>query len=286
MKKQTITTYGGTYPTIHTFNPSVHIAVKNNRMKSYYHEGEKRVYLEDGTEFQLEFYNDSDSHAKAVIEINGKKENCALILRPYERFYLDRFMDTKKKLKFNTFMTGNDDIEKLKEIIAKNGKIKISFHKQYILQPFISWSYAHVEPIPWDYSDSTGKVYPFYGHTTSGGSSLGAINSYNMTNTKNIHDVGEILSKTVEEPKEIETGRVEVGKKSDQDFVQSYESFEILPSRHVEYHIVPVSQKPKIKKVKKQENIIRTSDIRTYCSTCGRKVKKGWNFCPGCGNNF
>jgi len=50
---------------------------------------------------------------------------------------------------------------------------------------------------------------------------------------------------------------------------------------------MPESQRPpKPVKVKKQKNVIQADDIRTYCPSCGRRVKKGYNFCPGCGEKF
>lgn len=313
MKKQTIkTTYSSGYTYPQPFNPQVHIAVKNNRMKTYDHEGEKRIYLDDETEFQLEFYNDSSYYAKAVIEINGVVQNSALVLRPYQRFYLDRFMNEQKRLKFNTFMTGNDDIEKLKEIIEKNGRIKVEFYKQYVPQPIVSWTTIteeeDIQPYypyhPW--STTGGQQYG--GTLTSGqintcnnlsrGSSLGMSEDYSAKtlnkskkNKISPDSVNAFNSQRVEEPKEIETGRVEAGSKSDQDFVQSYETFEILPTLTFEYHIVPVSQKPvqqviRMKTTKKSKDVIVTDGIRTYCPDCGRRVKKGWQYCAGCGYKF
>src|ERR1035437_9844776 len=127
-----------TYPAYVPANPQLNLAVNGNRVKTYNHDGEFRAYLKDGTEFQLEFDNNSDCYVRAEITVNGKTQSSSLVLRPHQRFYLDRFMDEKKKFKFNTFLTGNDDIEKLKEIIAKNGRIEVQFYKEYIYTPPLS----------------------------------------------------------------------------------------------------------------------------------------------------
>jgi len=282
MKKQTITTTTTTYPFFTPCNPKSFIAVKNNRVKSYEHEGENRIYLEDGTEFELEFHNDSDDYVKADITINGIKQSSALVLRPHQRFYLDRFMDEQKKFKFNTFMTGNDDIEKLKEIIEKNGRIKVEFYQE--LKPYFPYTYT---TNVWhnNYSSGTGKYDPQYlNNCTSRGIQTDGIELNNGA----ISEVSCFASMDMcakrSEPEEIETGRVEAGSKSKQDFVSTDKQFGCWPTETFEYHIVSVSQKPK--KMKKQKNVIVADDIRTYCPGCGRRVKKGWQFCAGCGNGF
>jgi len=283
MKKQTtITTTTTTYPFIALCNPKAFIAVKNNRIKYYEHEGEKRIYLEDGTEFELEFHNDSDDYVKASITINGVRQASALVLRPHQRFYLDRFMDEQKKFKFNTFLTGNDDIEKLKEIMEKNGRIKVEFYQES--KPVQPWIYTTT----WfDEYSGTSKPDIYYGNTlTSGGVqndmyrglTKGSI-SNNSVNCLSMHEPRN-------EPKEIETGRVEAGSKSNQDFVQTDRQFSYWPIATFEYHIMPKSHKPVEVQVKKKKDVIVADDVRTYCPGCGRRVKKGWQFCAGCGYKF
>lgn len=275
MKKQTTTscTKTWTYPLTEPCNPEAHIACCGNRMKSYTEEGEKRIYMEDGAEFQLEFYNNSSYYVKADITINGTQQNSALVLRPYQRFFLDRFMDEQKKFKFNTFLTGNDDIEKLKEIIEKNGRIKIEFYKE-CQQPNWNWN---------TYVSDTGNFG--FGDMTLGmdDNSL----SRGMSNTISNGILGEepsAFSCRVDQPKEIETGRVEEGSKSNQDFSVSNRIFDAFSSSVFEYHIMPTSHRPR--KAKKNRDVIVADDIRTYCPGCGRRLKRGWNFCAGCGKKF
>lgn len=250
--------------------PEAHIAVKGNRVKSYNHKDETRIYLEDGTEFQLEFYNDSNFYVKVDITINGEKQTSSLVLKPNQRVYLDRFMDKKKKFKFNTFMTGNDDIKKLKKIIEKNGRIKIEFYKE---ADRFGWG-EYFQSIN---HDSMADNY-FNDDITL---SMGELNCKGESTSNDDCNYSAIL-RTKNVPIEIETGRVETGKKSKQNFIQTTLDFDIVTCRTFEYHIVPKSQKP-IKTKKK--DIIIADDIRTYCSCCGRRIKKGWNFCPGCGND-
>lgn len=267
-------------------NPSVHLAVNGNRIKTYNEDGEVRAYLKDGTEFQLEFHNDSDSYVKADITINGKSQVSSLVLRPHQRFYLDRFMDEKKKFKFNTFMTGNDDIEKLKEIIAKNGRIEVRFYKEFIPLP-ITWT-TYTMPI---YGDTTNNSIKYMKSIINESNSSGETLSLDRASNSNKMMPNSVYANSVqcsieEQPKEVETGRIEAGKKSNQNFTTIHKSWEYFSCASFSYHIMPESQRPKVVKVKKQKNVIQADDIRTYCPSCGRRVKKGYNFCPGCGEKF
>ena len=72
-----------------------------------------------------------------------------------------------------------------------------------------------------------------------------------------------------------ETGRVERGRESNQDFHQVNDSFNNWYDHFVEFHILPVS--------KKQKTI---RDVKEYCGNCGRRRRKNENFCPSCGDRF
>jgi len=244
-----ITTFNSTYTyTGENIPASVHIAVNKNRVKLYKENSLDKVYLKDGTEFQLEFTNNSDFFIRVLLFLNGEIQKNYLVLRPHEHFYLDRFLDSNKKFKFNTFLTGNDDIAELKEIIKNNGKIKAVFYKQYIST--------------YTYSQFVTSFVPC-----------------SSTLYYNAND-----DYTLNIPEEIETGRIEKGNKSEQKFQKINNLlWEAYPFATYEYQILPESRKIESENKK---NLIMASEIRTYCPKCGRRAKKGYNFCPGCGYNF
>jgi len=70
----------------------------------------------------------------------------------------------------------------------------------------------------------------------------------------------------------IETGRVEEGSESTQTFTYSNITFEAFTNKTIKYHIKPTSQEA-----------INIKEIRNYCTSCGRRAKHNWKFCPGCG---
>jgi hypothetical protein len=75
--------------------------------------------------------------------------------------------------------------------------------------------------------------------------------------------------------KSIETGRIEKGEQSNQNFTNSYEQFNYYTSHTIKFKIQPTSTKN-----------INVEEIRQYCTECGVKVKKNFKFCPSCGNKL
>ena len=71
------------YPTYIYANPQLNLAVNGNRIKTYNHDSEVRADLKDGTEFQLEFNNDSECYVRAEITVNGKKQSSSLVLKAF-----------------------------------------------------------------------------------------------------------------------------------------------------------------------------------------------------------
>ena len=74
--------------------------------------------------------------------------------------------------------------------------------------------------------------------------------------------------------KSIETGRVEAGSSSNQQFEYVSKSFDSYAFHTVEYKMLPLSQKV---------NTTQDLNIKRYCTSCGSKQKEGYKFCPNCG---
>ena len=88
-----------------------------------------KVYLNDGEEFQIELHNPLTECALADIKLNGNSiSKGGLVLRPGERFYLDCFIDDKKKFIFSTYEV--EDTDDSMESIAKNGLLEVFFYKE------------------------------------------------------------------------------------------------------------------------------------------------------------
>lgn len=74
----------------------------------------------------------------------------------------------------------------------------------------------------------------------------------------------------------LETGRVEVGEKSNQQLVETFGEFSNFMEAQSIWKILPLSLKP-----------VEAGEIRQYCTGCRTRIKKSsWKFCPTCGENL
>jgi len=281
-------------------HPQAWIAVSNNRQKIYdVNQGPDIVYLEDGQEFQIELYNPTQMSYVAKIYINGKSISVAgIVIKPGQRYFLDRFIDENRKLLFSTYDVENT--QESKNAIANNGKIRVDFHAEhYQSLPWINtgtttWqTYPSTLTIPANINFRDYGTYstPFSTFTTGDSGSItytssttsgtGTINSFFCSTASNgilntsSHDTKR--SKTAKATLDsIETGRVEKGDKSDQKFGDDHGIYNSYSSYSSEYQILPKSAKP-----------VEVSEIRSYCPGCGTRMKKQtWKFCPTCGESL
>lgn len=104
------------------------------------------------------------------------------------------------------------------------------------------------------------------------------INDYITTNFLQVDFEPLDLSKHLDikpEEKKIETGTIESGARSDQEFETVKMQFEFFAIHTLEYNILPMVNKP-----------IEAKDLIRYCTNCGEKSKKEHNFCAKCGTKL
>jgi len=126
---------------------------------------------------------------------------------------------------------------------SDNGVVEINFHPQDFNNE-TSW----ISPL--EFSDNT----PTYSTNDTENSETSSTAIINYTSSKT------------------ETGTVEKGSKSKQKLEEGSGTFSIWSFKTVTYKILPESQKE-----------VHIREIRSYCTECGRRSKKGWKFCPSCG---
>lgn len=235
----------------------------------------RAVYMNDGDEFQIQLFNPESCTVGCTIYINGSlMSQRKIVLRPGERIWLDRYIDSPDKLKFSTYEVGKS--KAAQKAIKDNGVIKVDFYKEgaqkitVSYNPTITWGHTY-DPCRtiWDgntvlgasvdncvVSQYTSQCYDEV---------LTAFNAVNYAD----HDVQCKANK-------METGRVEHGGHSDQNFNQVYTDFEWFPYHTEEIKILPMSQKP-----------VHANDLqKRFCPYCGKKVKNGFEFCPYCGKKL
>lgn len=246
------------------------------------------VYLQNNQSFEIELFNPLTEPVLADIKVNSKSvSSSGLIIRPGERFYLDCFIDDKKKFIFKTY-----NVEKTEESInavSSNGLVEILFYKEETSQ-LSNWRdifyptvikyypvyYPWYQPY-WYYGPNPNIVYG----STLTTSNLGNLSTTSINlNNNTSYSIGYSSADTVFTSNScsfnnsIETGRIEKGSSSSQQFIDVDINFEKYHISSVLYKLLPESQKP-----------LETKDIKNFCSNCGKKTK-GENFCSNCGNKL
>lgn len=290
-----------------TTSPSAWVVNSNDRGRKSIKSG--KVYLQDKEEFQIELFNPLQNCVLADIKLNGKSiSKTGLVLNPGQRFYLDCFLDDRKKFVFSTYEV--DDTDEVSNAIAKNGLLEVYFYKETVVnvknwtddfykrREIIIEKYYPYNPYPW----GNGIYYSngFYGDT-SGTVTLGnsTTSNYSMTNISSNTDSGAIFTNSVNTntgintgtvnssltsnvlnktksttrslnidssaggsaPDSIETGRIEKGSKSKQQFESIDMEFEKYYIASSIVQLLPESRKPvetkEIKKISDSgENVI------------------------------
>jgi hypothetical protein len=261
-----------------TKNEPVSFITKNKQRIKQYND---IVYLNDGDEFEIEFFNPTNNHVLAKIELNGKELSSGIVIKPGQRYFLDRFLDEPRKFLFDTYeVEGNN--KEVKEAISKNGLVKISFYPEKVnrdvkrLIPYNGLRFVetnnqrYTKGFQASHTVTTDNLNAFTTNTTTNVFLSNVGNS--LTNTGELRSASFTLSKSAN----IETGMVEKGSVSEQEFGIDWRTYSQNSSNVITWKILPQSIKP-----------IEVSEIVTYCTECGAKRKKDTHkFCPHCGTKY
>lgn len=276
--------------------PEAYICKQKQRIKQ--HNVEKhfsgnstqgKVYLKDGDNFEIELFNPTQEKILAEIELNGKRTGSGIVLRPGERVFLERHIDDQKKLVFDTYDVNSSDKAAM-NAIEKNGKVKILFKKEKVTLTWggssVTWTtYPNIYNTQ-DYTTPYWKTNPtitcdcttrnaYYSTTVLDGT-ISVKGTY--TSASLLDDGSVIYDNSLKNQlnnKTTETGRVEKGEKSNQDFTYDSSNFETFSFYQFDWTILPESRKPVVKE-----------DLVLYCAGCGRRKREKERFCPSCGRKL
>ena len=252
--------------------PCAYITKNKQRIKQF----GQNVYLKDGSEFEIELYNPSRNTVLSKIKINGNFiSGGGIILRPGERVFLERYLDVRRKFKFETYSV--DSTNETMNAIANNGDVEILFYEEEDIIDVRLNSYPWTNDYTYINRDiNTGGSYPRYGvtFTTSNTVINSADANINLTSLNTSNDtVNRPLTK---KSKSIETGRVEKGSSSNQEFNSVSKNFNSWTVFTSVWKLLPESQRP-----------VEKRDLIEKCPKCSTKVKKSsWKFCPECGHQL
>jgi hypothetical protein len=249
--------------------PCAYITKNKQRIKQF----GQNVYLKDGSEFEIELYNPSRNTVLSKIKINGNFiSGGGIILRPGERVFLERYLDVRRKFKFETYSV--DPTNETMNAIANNGDVEILFYEEEDIIDVRLNSYPWTNDYTYINRDiNTGGSYPRYGvtFTTSNTVINSADANINLTSLNTSNDT--VSRSFAKKSKSIETGRVEQGSSSDQSFKTVSKNFNSWTVSTSVWKLLPESQRP-----------VEKRDLIEKCPRCSTKVKKSsWKFCPECG---
>lgn len=203
-----------------------------------------KVYLNDSEEFEIELFNPLTECVLADIKLNGQSiSKTGLVLKPGQRFYLDCFIDDKKKFIFNTYEV-ESTLESL-SAISNNGKLEVYFYKESVVS-INNWMGRFNTVIIERYYPSY-PTYPYW--TTTPYCGTGTPTIYGGTTTNNI--IGTTTTNTttcsfnsIPINSSIETGRVERGSSSKQQFKEIDMEFDKYHISSTILELLPESRKP------------------------------------------
>ena len=266
--------------------PCAYITKGRQRIKQF----GQNVYLKNGSEFEIELYNPSRQTVLSKIKINGEFINGGgIILKPGERVFLERYLDVPHKFKFETYTV--DETNETMNAIANNGDVEILFYNEEEIITTLTYpsiTYGSTTYPNTTYASNTNTV----SRNMSLDESLNIFHNTSLSNSGlNLYSVSDNGGKTYinkfdkkprlrpnqnKKSKSVETGRVEKGSSSDQEFKTVSKNFNSWAVSTSVWKILPESQRPVEKK-----------DLIEKCPKCSTKVKKSsWKFCPECGHQM
>jgi hypothetical protein len=308
--------------------PTVNITVNNNRLKRYNKQNSSsNYYLNNGQEFQLELFNPTSGIVKADISLNNVKlSGGGLVLKPGERVFLDRYLDSPRKFKFETYEVGNS--KEVKKAIEKNGLIKVEFYQQELRQGFYGGTFTTTPNYyPWNQQWTTPNVfYTTNVNDTSSGYVHGTtttFNSGNSTNTMagatmdslNINTLGnvglgnpnptqklDVIGNTKQllcDSPDVLRGHLSKGGTTNAPSTRGTKKIETgrvgegsksdQSFKYVDYQFLYTPYhivEYQILPLSTKQTTTEDLNVARYCTECGTKYSKGNKYCSQCGSKL
>jgi len=291
--------------------PSAIILAKNPRTSSLdelrTYQG-NTLYLNNGDEFQIRLFNPLKQRIGVQIGINGDLSQGLLVLNPGEDVTLDRFLDDKSKMLYETYTIDGNNQAAVNAAID-NGIVNVNFYNEKkVIRPNVKLKSAS-RGIGGQQVNCTGSstgtvtldgtfntftttncnsrlyddgTYSTLGNVAGMGSTLTSGN--NVYFSQDISSPGVPFAESdlsfISDPSpEVlkETGRIEKGDESIQNFNEVNVVFETFSFYEITYFLKPTSER--------NSTTVTETKVRDYCPNCGYRVRNTrWNFCPKCGD--
>ena len=150
--------------------PTCDISV-NGQKRKLYGKNKNKVYLHNGDNFQLKFFNPLQERIGVQLSMNGiKVDNDLLVLNPGQEITIERFIGTNRKLTFSAYDIdtkgmSEERVEQAVKAIEKNGVLEVTFWNEKKSVPIIYTSSSTVYPNI--YTNKSPNWFGISGSTTS-----------------------------------------------------------------------------------------------------------------------
>jgi len=211
------------------------------------------VFLEDNTEFEIEFFNKSKKTAGAILTINGERLSRYPVIYNGQKYILKDFINDARKFLFKVYEVDSNDVD-VKQAIEDNGVITIEYYYERPIEQKI------IKQIQ---SESSPKRDSNVNYSIESIDDIDAVN-YSLADESDFShpETSDLHSKE-------ETGKITKGSLSSANYksVNIELDFTVLETQKIQ--ILPFSRKPKFIKCSQCQYI---SNIEAnYCEECGNK---------------
>jgi len=231
-----------------------HASILVKGIKQRFYSG-NTVYLSNGTEFEIEFFNKSSKTVCPSITVNGEGFKRSPVIYNGQKYVLKDFITIPRKLLFQTYMVDALDNE-VQEAIKDNGIIRIKYYyEKEIKKHFPPKSlYSEYEAdLPFGYRPRRESVH------------------FQPKSSKNAEDSVHFMPSNnndySREKPEFETGKIMKGSSSDIKYNSVKIDLDYSSSETQEIKILPLSKKPKTINCNRCD-VVSNSEAN-YCSNCG-----------------
>lgn len=253
--------------------PEIKILAKNRKNGSFEQQkqnnlnSENVVYLDDNENFEIQIFNPFEESISVSITLNNKAMDNRLIIKPGQKSTIERHLDTKTKFLFKTYEVEANN-KKVDNAIKNNGSIKFSFYKEKKLEILYGNGGYLTYDKPITLINNNSNHFDYGNSTFTSGTYYTNKCLYNTNTNGSIN-----IEKSNNDVNRKETGRIEEGGYSNQEFGFYDGSFSNEKFYDWSIRLCPKSSKPK------------DEIVKNYCCSCGYRLRnKNWCFCPKCGS--
>jgi len=184
--------------------PTCEICV-NGQQRKLYGKKKNKVYLRNGDNFQLKFFNPLQERIGVQLCMNGiKVDNDLLVLNPGQEITIERYIGTNRKLTFNAYDIdtkgmSEERVQQAIKAIEKNGVLEVVFWNEKKAPPVYTTSITTYDPNyitinPNWYTTPLYTNISYSGSTISTSGTAGGIGTSNSTTNLSVSGTDVVIN--------------------------------------------------------------------------------------------